>query len=240
MLRWSCGVIRTAFRYLAAPPISEDDLKTLAETTLSPKALSNPEHALRIRKIVLHIVDPHRFPWIGAKRRPTKRERNCAIIASAALVAVSKTATERRTTGARDQSNAVKACLFAADFKEELSRPIPSSFDNAPPPGAFCGESLLGTSRADIIARLHDGRAMAIECKTSNSAVNSFKRINHEAGNKAASWLRDFGKRHVVPAAVISGVFRPKNLETAQDAGLALFWQHRLEDLTDFIQAARS
>ena len=33
----------TAFRYLAAPPVSEDDLKTLAETTLSATALrSNP------------------------------------------------------------------------------------------------------------------------------------------------------------------------------------------------------
>lgn len=31
--------LRTAFRYLAAPPISEDDLKTLAETNLSIKAL---------------------------------------------------------------------------------------------------------------------------------------------------------------------------------------------------------
>ena len=179
--------MRTAFRYLAAPPISEDDLKILAKTTLSQKALSNPEHALRVREIALHCVDPHRFPWIDAKRRPTKHERNCAIIASAALVAVSKATTERRTTGARDQSNAVKACLRAANFNEEPSRPIPSSFDNAPPPGAFCGESHFGTSRADIIARLHDGRAMAIECKTSNSAVNSFKRINHEAGNKAAS-----------------------------------------------------
>lgn len=229
----------TAFRYLAAPPISEDDLKTLAKSTLSPGALCrDPEQARRVREIVLHLLDPHRFPWVADKRGPTDHERDRAIIASAALVAVSKVATERRKTGSRQQSDAVKACLSAADFREHPPRSI-LSFDSAPPPGVFCGESLLGSSRADIVVRLHDGRAMAIECKVSNSAVNSFKRINHEVGNKAASWLREFGKRHVVPAAVISGVFRPENLETAQETGLALFWQHRLEDLADFIQTTR-
>ena len=42
---------RTAFRYLAAPPISEDDLKTLAETNLSAMALrSDEEQARRVRE----------------------------------------------------------------------------------------------------------------------------------------------------------------------------------------------
>ena len=54
---------RTAFRYLAAPPVSEDDLKTLADSTLSAAALqSDAEQARRVRDTVLHIVDPHRFP----------------------------------------------------------------------------------------------------------------------------------------------------------------------------------
>ena len=178
----------------------------------SPRAPSRLERyaAIRsrpagVREIVLHLLDPHRFPWVADKRGPTDHERDRAIVASAALVAVSKVATERRKTGSRQQSDAVKACLSAADFREHPPRSI-LSFDSAPPPGVFCGESLLGSSRADIVVRLHDGRAMAIECKVSNSAVNSFKRINHEVGNKAASWLREFGKRHVVPAAVISGV----------------------------------
>ena len=67
---------RTAFRYLAAPPVSEDDLKTLAEKTLSAKALrGDAEQARRVRDTVLQIVDPHRFPWIGERRNPTDRER---------------------------------------------------------------------------------------------------------------------------------------------------------------------
>lgn len=232
--------MRTAFRYLAAPPISEDDLKTLAKTTLSPEALRrNPEQACRVREIVFHIVDPHRFPWIVGNRSPTKHERDCAIVASAALVATRKVETLRRSAGAREQSNAVKSKLLAADFSEQPPRPV-HSLDSAPPPGAFCGECLFGSSRADIVARLPDGRILVVECKASNSAVNSVKRINREAAGKAAAWLREFGQRHIVPAAVIGGVFRPENLEAAQDVGLALFWQHRLEDLSEFIQAVRA
>ena len=71
------GNALTAFRYLAAPPVSEDDLSTLAETTLSATALrSDLREAHRVRDIVLHIIDPHRFPRIREDRSPTPHERD--------------------------------------------------------------------------------------------------------------------------------------------------------------------
>jgi hypothetical protein len=42
-----------------------------------------------------------------------------------------------------------------------------------------------------------------------------------------------------VPSAVLSGVFNPANLDTAQAGGLCLFWAHRLEDLADVIESTR-
>ena len=80
---------------------------------------------------------------------------------------------------------------------------------------------------------------MGLECKASNSAINSFTRINHEAASKACAGLAGFGKRQTVPGAVISGVFNQANLETAQAEGLALIWSHRLRDLADFIESTR-
>lgn len=81
---------KTAFRYLAAPPVSEDDLKTLAETTLPPTTLrGDAEQARRVREIVLHVIDPHRFPWVHEGRRPTGHERTQAIVASAVLDVIS-------------------------------------------------------------------------------------------------------------------------------------------------------
>lgn len=231
---------RTAFRYLAAPPVSEDDLKTLAETTLSAKALrGDAEQAQRVRDTVLQIVDPHRFPWIGERRNPTDRERIRAVVASAVLVAARKVEASRRSVTRKDQEEAVKAMLRDIGLTETAARDIPI-LDAAPPPGEFCGESKFGDSRADLVVRLYDRRVMPVECKSSNSAVNSFKRINHEAAGKARAWLAGFGKRQIVPVAVIGGVFGPANLEAAQAEGLAIIWSHRLRDMADFVESTRS
>ena len=231
--------VRTAFRYLAAPPVSEDDLKTLAETTLSATALrGDAEQARRVRGIVLHIIDPHRFPWIGEQRVPAAHERTQAIVASAVLVAARKVETSHRSDVTREQETAVKDLLRNIGFTEVPPRDI-SLLDAAPGPGEFCGESRLGNNRADLVVRLYDRRTMPLECKASNSAVNSFKRINHEAVGKARAWLTGFGERQIVPGAVIGGVFNPANLEAAQAEGLIIIWSHRLRDLADFIESTR-
>lgn len=229
-----------AFRYLAGPPISEDDLKTLADAKLSPAALlRDPASAQRVRDTVLHILDPRRFPWIAQERRPKKAERAAAIAASAALVAAQKVQTRRRSDARTAQEEAVKRLLRSIGFSEVDSRDMPLLRD-APAPGEFCPESKLGDTRADIVVGLYDRRVLALECKASNSEVNSFKRINHEAAGKARAWTSAFGQRQVVPAAMLSGVFKPENLASAQTQGLALFWVHRLGDLQDFIEATRA
>ena len=226
---------RTAFRYLAAPPISEDDLKTLAETSLSPGALAgDATQARRVRDTVLHVLDPHRFPWIAEGRAPLVDERDRAVVASAALVAARKVETWRRSRAKGTQESAVKHRLEEIGLREVSPREI-AMLDAAPAVGEFCGESRLGGTRADLVVRLYDGRAMPIECKVSNSAVNSFKRVNREAVGKAIAWLTGFGNRQVVPAAVISGVFSSTNLEAAQADGLSIYWGHRLDDLADFV-----
>lgn len=223
--------LRTAFRYLAAPPISEDDLKTLAETTLSATALRSDEaQARRVRETVLQVIDPHRFPWLADERSPTESERLQAIVSSAALIATRKVETARRSAAKNEQELAVKAMLLRAGLVEVPAREIPM-LDAAPGLAEFCGECSFGGTRADLVVRLPGGRVAAIECKASNSAVNSYKRINHEALSKAHTWLEAFGSRQVVPIAVIDGVFNPTNLATAQSAGLTIIWRHRLDDL---------
>jgi hypothetical protein len=34
---------------------------------------------------------------------------------------------------------------------------------------------------------------------------------------------------------MLAGVFKPANLVAAQELGLALYWQHRLDDLARFL-----
>lgn len=227
-----------ALRYLTAPPISEDDLKVLADASLAPKALrTNPDGAVRVRDTVLQVLDHHRFPWISANSNPTKAQREAAVVASAAMAAAKEVETRRRSTSKELQETQVKDLLRGMGFKEVPRKPIPF-LTEAPLAGQFCGETTLAGTRADVVARLPDGRIMPIECKVSNSAVNSYKRLVHDTGGKAATWYRQLGRAQLVPAAVLAGVYSTANLETAQnDLEVFLFWQHRLVDLRQFIES---
>ena len=108
-----------------------------------------------------------------------------------------------------------------------------------PSRGEFSREVQLGERKADLVVGLWDGRVMPIECKVSNSYTNSIKRVNNDAAVKARAWSNAFGTLHVVPTAVLSGVYKRGNLEQAQRDGLTLYWAHRLEDLLTWIDRAR-
>lgn len=226
-----------AFRYLTAPPISKDDLETVADAALTPSRLrTDPESTRRIRDTVLTIIDPHRFSWMAEGRKPSRHERERAVIASAALAASSDVETTRRNTSKGTQEQAVKKLLASAGMKEVKAREI-AILTAAPAPGQFCGETRLAGTRADVVTRLKDGRAMAIECKVSNSTVNSYKRLVHDTGGKAAHWYNQLGRAQVIPCAVLSGVYSTANLEDVQEnKGVYLFWQHRLIDLAAFVR----
>lgn len=229
-----------AFRYLAGPPISQDDLKVLAEArSLSKGHLeSSPELVRRLIAVVRQVLDRRRFAWVVENREPTEAERNAAVMASAALMAASRTQTRRRTLGKEQQEAMVKEALKVLGFTEVPSRKIPN-ISHAPAPGAFCGESVLGNRKGDIIVRLWDHRVMPIECKVSNSSTNSVKRLNNDAAVKATSWKVDFGVLQVVPSAVLSGVYKLHNLLDAQNRGLTIFWAHDLKPLTDWITSTK-
>lgn len=229
-----------ALRYLAAPPISEDDLRVLAEASLAPTVVAkDADAAQRILETILQAVDPKRFPWISEKRTPTKHEKAAAILASAVLITAQRVKTDRSNEGKEAQEGTVKAFLREMEFVEVPARTI-RTLDDAPKVGEFCAESLVGSRKADIPVRLFDGRLMPIECKVSNSSANSVKRLNNDAEVKAGIWHREFGTRQVVPAAVLSGVFKVHNLQQAQTGGLSLFWAHKLMDMRAFIESTRS
>jgi hypothetical protein len=229
----------TAIRYLASPAISEDDLKVLAEAVLSATRLrAEPDMARRVIDTVMLGLDRERFPWVAESREPTAIERAAAVVSTAALIATQKVQTDRRNTAKSDQEQAVADILLANGFTQVLTRKV-ENVTHLPNPGEFCAEALFGTRKADLIVRLWDGRAMPTECKVSNSSTNSVKRLNNDAAAKAKTWIQEFGTATCVPAAVLSGVFKVHNLESAQSDGLTLFWAHRLQAMVDFIAMTR-
>lgn len=223
-------------RYLVGPPISIDDLKVVAD---SPSFTRNrleddPELVLRVLQILRAGLDRRRFPWVSEGREPTEAERNAAILASAALMAMRRTETSRRSSTKQNQENRVHESLVNLGFTEIPTRSI-GALGEAPGAGEFCRESMFGERKADFIVGLWDTRTMAIECKVSNSSTNSVKRLNNDAAVKAELWIKDFGALQIVPVALLSGVYKLHNLENAQARGLTLYWAHKLEELTDWI-----
>lgn len=228
-----------AFRYLAGPPISDDDLKVLAEAKLSRKQIRNdPAMVARIKRVVLDGLDRRRFPWVIEGREPTEAEREASVIASAALIATRRLETRRRGDGKIEQEASVHAALRASGFEQVEPRKV-TRLSDAPAPGQFCGESELGNRKADVLVGLWDRRVMPIECKVSNSSTNSVKRLNNDAAVKAETWRHDFGKYQVVPTAVLGGVYKLHNLVDAQQRGLSIFWEHDLAALVSWIDMAR-
>ena len=230
--------LRYAARYLASPPISEDDLEVLSDASLGARALRrDPGAARRAVETILLLLDRERFPWLSDHRRPTDEERRTAIVATAAMIASQRVLTARMNAAPRRQEALVRERLAAAGFVEDEPRPVPTVFA-APPVGHFTGECVVGGSRkADIVVRLGDGRIMPIECKVSNSELNSIKRLRNDAAVKARVWIDDLGRNNVVPAAVLDGVFKLSDLRDAQERGLAIFWSHSLGELLTFATA---
>ena len=228
-------------RYLCGPPLSADDLKLLVKAkSLDPGQLGRGADTLGgLISVVKQWHDRRRFPWIEEGRAATAAEKQVAITATTALLAMRRTETLRRTHGSEAQELAVTEALLDAGFDQVSTRRV-TTLSEAPMPRQFCRESLLGSRKADFIVGLLDRRTMAIECKVSSTAVNSIKRLNNDAAAKASTWLSEFGTSQVVPAAVLEGVFALTNLESAQGRGLAIFWAHDLGSMIEWIQSTGS
>lgn len=143
------------FRYLAGPPISEDDLQVLAEApSLAKRRLqAGPDDVRRLIEVVRVVLDRRRFARVVEKREPTGPERSAAIMASAALMAASRAQTNRRRLGKTQQEALVADALKTHGFTEVSGRNIPN-VSHAPNPGEFCGECQLGSRKADLVIRL--------------------------------------------------------------------------------------
>jgi hypothetical protein len=229
-----------AFRYLAGPPISADDLRVLAEAVLTPSRLRNNEEMVRrIVEVVRAGLDRRRFPWVSDGREPTEAERSGAVLASAVLIATNRVGTSRRSEGKERQEALVEEALVQAQMKKVPTRTV-ETMNLAPRPGEFCRETQLGSRKADFVIGLYDQRLLAVECKVSNSEINSIKRLNNDAAAKATTWLKEFGSKNVVPSAVLSGVFKLRHLLRAQDEqGCTIFWAHDIGAMVRWIDATR-
>jgi hypothetical protein len=224
-------------RYLGGPPLSADDLDTFTGLSVSSRRQLPEDLARQVAKVIEAALDRDRFPWLFASpsRGPTTQERDIARKWTAGLHAAQRTQTARRGESSARQEAAVGSLLVELGFKQVVPRHIDVTTDLGK--GEFCWEAIVISSKCDIPIGLRDGRFLFLECKVSNSAINSVERLNRETGGKAREWNRAFGER-ALTGAVLAGVYKLRNLKDAQDTGVCVFWEHDLQPLSSFLSEA--
>jgi hypothetical protein len=257
----SSGIKREALRYLAYPPISQDDLIATADivslTSKTIDAKPNPKDsaeipdtlsAKRVMETIGDSLDSVRFEWLidpsGFKTKNQKATslvsaKKFALESTAMMLSAQQTQTSRRSTEKSELESQVNAILTEQGFVEKQKKKLLNTSDlhKGLAYGEFMKECTVATENADFIVCLKDGRFLFIECKASNSEINSRKRLNKEATKNVQVWLDAFGNS-IVGSCAIRGIFKPDYVIEAQNHGVFIFWAHNLEALSDFLKSA--
>lgn len=232
--------LMTPARYLGGPPVSEDDLNVLAGSSVAKRKRLDSRLAELAASVIEEALDRDRVPWLFAEpsREPSEAELEVAIRWTAGLWAAQAVQTQRRGESAQRQEMAVARVLDEVGFQRVQVNEIDFTARNMAP-GQYCRETKVLGAKCDIPVMLHDGRLLLIECKVSNSSLNSIKRLIRETGGKAIGWRNGFGNR-AITGAVLSGVFKLVHLQQAQDEyNVAIFWERDMAPLASFLKAVK-
>jgi hypothetical protein len=236
-------------RYLAVPPISIDDLDTLTDSCFGSWVKQKTDRGgspakrefAAAARIIAERLDHDRAPWLGRGRRPTKAEREAFIRWMASIPATSKLTTKRRGERSGIQEELTRAAVEAAGYEPVTPPGVLRSPIKEMDPASYSEKSRrLAKANMDVPVRLKKNHAtgqlfLAVECKVSNSTLNSRKRLL-EVDSKRQVWDASGVRHRFRTAAVLAGVFDVARLVEAQEVGILIFWEHRLKDLTAFLR----
>lgn len=238
----SNGQHMLAFRHLLSPPLSQDQFKLICPAWSKGSEKSGRpanESAARAATETINQWRSRRLtPWIEAKRPPATAELDSLLQSAATLIAHQRLATARRNRIAREQEEAVTALLTRMDWQRLPSRLIDQRAQI--PARHFMHKTRFASGpnenqEVDVACGLGGTVVLAMECKVTNDETNSVKRVN-DILKKAEAWKRHWGN-FVQPAAMLQGVLKPDDVQRLLDAGVQVFWSHRLEQFGEWLQA---
>lgn len=230
------------FRHLLAPPKSQDQFKLLcsewskgSEKTGRPQ---NPEAVRKIADVLRQWMDRGIVPWLAANRDPTEMERELLIERVVSFIAPKQTETQKRNRLSAEQESAVVRLLLGLGWTK-----LPSvKIDNraAIPSRHFMNKTRFATAttsaqEVDIACGFASSYVAAMECKVTNDATNSVKRVN-DVLKKAAAWKAHWGS-FVETAALLQGVIKPEDVQRLTDEGVKVFWSHDLNAFETWVQS---
>lgn len=219
-----------ALRHLMAPPLSQDQFKlACADWTKGSEKSGRPIEASQAKIVAETIsgwLDPHLISEIAAGSQTQ------ALRGAVYLLANQRYQTERRSLLATAQESQACEILNHAGYTFRTSELIDRH--GLIPPRHYLRNANFATSdhaehEVDIAVGFKKDLVLAIECKVSNDATNSIKRIN-DVLKKHTAWKKKWGD-FVVTGALLQGVFAAKDVARLQYAGVIILWSHRLDEL---------
>jgi len=144
-------------------------------------------------------------------------------------------ATLRRTTLAAAQEKSVTDLLRSKGWTQQRVPFIGQSSQLAA--REFMHKIRFATQTSpqevDIACGLGRSVILAMECKVTNDATNSVKRVN-DVLKKARAWQVHWGN-FVKTAALLEGVIAFKDVQRLLDEDVQVFWSHRISDFADWL-----
>jgi hypothetical protein len=232
------GGIVSVLRFLIAPPLSQDQFKLAFPSW--PKSSEKSGRPLAQKIAVSLATDLNRWydeSLVRLARSDVNADRETAIAAVSYMIAYTRFKTNRRMRLAQAQEQAVLRDLVELGFtqipKQRVDRPgmvAERHFMHA----TYFATADGSAHEVDVAIGLPRGRVLALECKVSNDATNSVKRVN-DVLKKATAWKAQWGQM-VLTGALLQGVFSEKELPRLIAGGVHLFWSHRLEDFKIWLE----
>ena len=236
------GAHMAAFRHLLAPPKSQDQFKLLCPAW--SKASEKSGRPVR-ENVVVDVaaaieawIDTSIVPWRPAGRRPTATERSLVVERIVSFIAPKATDTAKRNRLASVQEQAVIDLLLGNGWTRVPSAQIDGR-------GMLAARHFMHKTRfatattaaqeVDVACGLRGSVVAAMECKVTNDATNSVKRIN-DVLKKATAWKNHYGS-FVETAALLQGVIAPKDVQRLTDEGVHVFWSHDLHAFETWVES---
>ncbi len=230
------------FRHLLAPPKSQDQFKLLCDSW--PKSSEKSQRPLKpdvagsVSNLLYSWMDRDIAPWLNLNRPPSDIERNLLIERVISFIAPKQTETEKRNRLSLAQEGAVVDLLKSMGWIQKPSVVLDTRA--AIPPKHFMHKTKFATAtttaqEVDIACGLTGSYVAAMECKVTNDATNSVKRVN-DVLKKANAWKAHWGS-FVETAALLQGVIKPVDVQRLTDEGVQVFWSHDLDEFAGWLNS---
>lgn len=234
------GANMLVFRQLMAPPISQDQFSLLCppwrKNTEKTGAGLRRDEADYVAAVWNERRSRALTSWLDIDRRPFSREIRRLVWTIGPLIASQQAQTLQRNRAAAVQETTVTALLRSRGWHQKPSSLLDTRA--ALPQRHFMHKTRFATAtttpqEVDIAMGLGGTVVLAMECKVSNDATNSVKRIN-DVLKKSAAWKKHWGS-FVKTAALLQGVIAAKDVYRLIDEGVEVFWSHNIEELMDWL-----